>query len=357
MGLIIERYLQREIVMTFVAVSVLLALMFLSSNFIILATETLEGDYPIDVFFSLFALKGVGNIVFILPLAFFISVLLALGRLYKDSEMTVLMACGVGPSRLFSSVGKLAVVVALIVGYLALYFAPWAAEQSKQLLDEAGARQEIEGIIAGRFNSFGPAGPTIYVERYESEKKRLYGLLVLGGRVNGKEGEQYVVKAAQAYERTDSNGTRYLVLQNGYRYEGTRGRRDYRITHFVEHGIRITERDVTVSRRPNYAIPTSRLWNSSSSGLVAELQWRLAIPISTLLLALLAVPLSKSSPRSGRYKGLFVGIIVYVIYNNLLTVGRSAISKEDIPLFFGLWWAHLLILCLLALLVWQQRRS
>jgi lipopolysaccharide export system permease protein len=85
MGLIIERYLQREIVMTFVAVSVLLALMFLSSNFIILATETLEGDYPIDVFFSLFALKGVGNIVFILPLAFFISVLLALGRLYTSA--------------------------------------------------------------------------------------------------------------------------------------------------------------------------------------------------------------------------------------------------------------------------------
>lgn len=357
MRLIIDRYLMREIAMTFLAVSLLLALMLLSSNFIRLATETLEGDYPVTAFLTLFALKGVGNIVFVLPFAFFIAVLLTLSRLYKDNEIIVLMACGAGPGRLFSSVATLGLVVSLLVGYLALFFAPWAAELSKQLLDEAGAQQGIEGIVAGRFNSFGADSPTIYVERYEADKKLLHGLFVQGFSGEGEARKLYVIKSASAQESRDRQGNRYLVLKDGYRYEGTRGQSDYRIIQFAEHGIRLVEREVTASRRPNYAIPTSQLWGAQNASYVAELHWRLSVPISTFLLALLAVPFSKSSPRSGRYRGLFFGIIVYVLYNNLLTVGHSSLGKGEVPPQLGLWWVHLVIALLLLFVTWQQQRT
>jgi lipopolysaccharide export system permease protein len=353
--LIIQRYLMREIAVTFLGVSLLLALMLLSSNFIRLATETLEGDYPVAAFLTLFALKGVGNIVFILPFAFFIAVLLTLSRLYKDNEIIVLMACGVGPGRLLSSVATLGLAVTLLVGYMALFFAPWAAELSKQLLDEAGAQQGIEGIVAGRFNSLGSDSPTIYVERYEADKKLLHGIFVQGFSSEAEGHKLYVIKAARAQERKGPQGNRYLVLQDGYRYEGTQGKSDYRVIQFAEHGIRLVEREVTASRRPNYAIPTSRLWGDESASYVAEFQWRLSVPISTLLLALIAVPLSKSTPRSGYYRGLFLGILVYVIYNNLLTVGRSLLTKGDVPLQVGLWWVHLLVLVLLVVILWHQR--
>lgn len=358
MRLIIDRYLIREVALTFLAVSLLLTLMLLSTTFITLATETLEGDYPVSFLFTLLALKGVGNVASILPFALFIAVLLALGRLYRDNEVVVLMACGAGPERLLGGVAALALIVSLGVGYLTLSFSPWVAELSKRLLDEAGARQEIEGVVPGRFNTFGDNSPTVYVERYEAREKLLHGIFVQGTESLGDKGrpQQYVVKAARGYERLDPGGARYLILQDGYRIEGKPGQRDYRITRFAEHGILIQAQPVVPSRRPNYAIPTSRLWKSDKESDIAELHWRLATPISTFLLALLAVPLSRSSPRRGRYAGIFLGIFLYVFYNNLLTMGRSALSRGDLPPLLGLWWVHLLLLGLVAFLVWRQQR-
>lgn len=357
MRLIIERYLLREIALTFFAVTMLLLVMFFSTTFIRLSTEAMEGDYPARLLFTLFALKGVGNIVFILPFAFFIAVLLAFGRLYKDNEIVVLLACGAGPGRLFASVTVLALVVAIVVGYLALFFAPWAEEQTSRLLDEAGARQEIEGIIPGRFNSLGVGEPTIYAEAYDAKNKRLSGLFVQGSHVRGGKSESYVLSAKSAYERIDpQSGARYLVLEDGYRYEGVLGQRDYRIIGFAEHGILIRPQPVVASSRRRDAVETAQLWNSSDGGDIAELHWRLAMPISTILLALLAVPLSKSTPRKGRYAGLFLGILAFVLYNNLLTVGRSALVKGELPATLGLWWVHGLLLVTLGLLLWRRQR-
>ncbi len=354
MRLIIDRYLMREMALSFFAVSLLLVVIFFSGTFIRLLGETLEGDYPAHILFSLFALKGVGTVVFILPFAFFIAVLLTFTRLYKDNEIVVLAACGAGPRRLFSSVATLALVVSVLVGYLTLFFTPWAEEQSSQLLDEAGARQEIEGIVPGRFNSFGSDSPTIYVERYDAGKKQLFGLFVQGA--GEEEDSQYILRAESAYERIErGSGERYLVLQNGYRYEGQRGERDYRITRFVEHGIRIRKREVVASSRPRYAIDSMTLWRSDDNGDSAELQRRLSVPISALLLALLAVPLSKSAPRRSRYTGLFAGILIYVIYNNLLTWGLSALGKGEVPQLLGVWWVHLMMLGLLGWLLWRQQ--
>lgn len=359
MRLIIERYLIREIALTFLGVTLLLLLMFFSSTFIRLLSEALEGDYPVGILFSLFALKAVGKIVFILPFAFFIAVLLAFGRLYKDNEVVVLFACGAGPGRLFSSVAKLALLVALVVGCLTLYFAPWAAEQGSRLLDVAGARQEIEGIVPGRFNNLGFGEPTIYAEAYDAKSKRLSGLFVLGSHLgmDGKRGEEYLLSAKSAYERIDpQSGARYLVLENGVRYEGVLGQLDYRVIRFAEHGIHIRTRPVVASERPRSAVSTLQLWNSDDRADVAELHWRIAMPISTLLLALLAVPLSKSSPRQGRYAGLFLGILTFLVYKNLLTFGQSALSKGSVPPVLGMWWVHALLLMMLGLLLWRQQR-
>jgi len=351
--MILRRYLLREIGLNFLGVTLLFSLMFLSSTFIRLLTETLEGDYPAKILFTLFALKGVGNLVFILPLAFFLGVMLAFGRLYKDSEMVVFTACGVRPLQVLKSVALLAVAVALLVGGLALFFAPWSEEHSSQLLDEAGARNEIEGIIPGQFNQFDRSGPVIYAEGSDPARKELTGLFI---QYHDRQGD-YQLTAERAYEKGNTEGgEHYLILLNGYRYEGRPGQPEYRIIQFQEHGILLRERAVVVSERPRYAIPTSTLLRSDAPSDVAELQWRLAMPISALLLGLLAVPLSKTSPRRGRFGGLFLGIMIYVVYNNLLTVARSALGKSEIPSGIGLWWVHGLLLLVLFLILWRQNR-
>lgn len=347
--MILRRYLLREVGLNFLGVALLFTLMFLSSTFIRLLTDTLEGDYPAKILFTLFALKGVGNLVFILPLAFFIGVMLAFGRLYKDSEMVVFTACGVRPQQVLQAVAIPAVAVALLVAFLALWFAPWSEEQSSQLLDQAGARTEVEGIIPGQFNQIGSKGPVIYAERAEPGSKRLGGLFV---QFRQKDREMQLT-AASAYEK-EQDGTRYLILVDGYRYEGKPGQPEYRIIQFTEHGILLREQAVIASTRPRYAIATSELVGSADPANTAELQWRLAMPISALLLGLLAVPLSKTSPRRGRFGGLFLGIMIYVVYNNVLTMTRTSLSRDEIPAALGLWWVHGLLLLMLVLILWRQ---
>jgi lipopolysaccharide export system permease protein len=349
--MIVRRYILREVTLNFLGVALLLSVMFLSSTFIRLLGETLEGDYPAKILFTLFALKGVGNLVFILPLSFFLAVMLAFGRLYRDSEMVVLSACGVRPGEFLKSVGILGFVLALAVGAMSLFFAPWAESQSELLLDKASTRTGIEGLIPGQFNLIGDDGPVIYVEKYNPNTKRLTDVFV--SFTSGD--KRYQLTSHKGYEQKDKKtGERYLVLLDGYRYEGVPGQANYRVMKFKEHGVRIQERAPILSTRHRYAYPTTRLLASTEPDDKAELQWRLAMPLSTLLLGLLAVPLSKTSPRRGRFGGLMLGIMIYLVYNNLLTVAKSSMAKGEVNEYIGMWWVHLLLLAILMLLHWRQ---
>lgn len=349
--IIIHRYLLREIGLSFLAVVLVLALMFLSGTFVRLLAETLEGRYPADLLLTLFALRSVGSLVLLLPFAMFMAVMLALGRLYRDSEMTVLLACGYGPLQLLKPVAIAAGIAALLVALLSLHLAPWAEDRAAAVLDEAGARSGIESIVSGQFNSFD--GSVVYVERVDSTSKRLFGVFAVlrthdtSIQLTAESGREYVDR---------QSGDRYLLLLNGYRYEGEHGQASFRITHFDEHGLRIQERAVVPSERRRSSAATMALWQAAGLADITELQWRLAMPLSTLLLALLAVPLSRSTPRQGRLFGLFLGVLVYLGYNNVLNIARSALSKGDVPPGVGLWWVHLLLLLLIAALFWYQLR-
>lgn len=350
--MIIERYLLRETGQTFLGVSLLLVLIYLSGTLIRILADAAEGEFPVDIVMQLFALKGVGNLVFILPLSFFLGVLLALGRLYKDSEMAALTACGIGPRRIYIGIGSLALLVALFLGSLALYFAPWAEEKAQQLLDAAQASSEIEGVEAGRFNQSSTGGHLFYVEGIE--RRRMENVFGYG---EGENGRANILAARRGYQEVRrGSGDRYLVFVDGHRYEGRPGLPEFKVIEFAEHGVLIREREIVASHRPRHAIPSTRLLASDEPGDAAELHWRIAVPITTVLLGLIAVPLARTSPRQGRYGKLFFGIVVYIIYNNLLTVARSSLSKGEYNTELGLWWVHGLFLTLALFLMWKERR-
>lgn len=352
-GLIIHRYILKEIGLTFLGVTLLLLLIFLSGTFVRILAEAAEGDYPAKIVLSLFALKAVGNMVLILPISLFLGVMLALGRLYKDSEMAAMTACAVGPEHVLRSVAQIATLVAAIVAVLAIYVGPWAEELSHRLLDEAQAKVEIEGIVPGRFNQSESGDELIYAASAGKGDGELIDIFAH----QRKEGRLTLLTAKSAKTYLDKlTGHRYLLLRDGYRYEGTPGTAEYRTIHFAEHGLLLQTREVVVSKRRRNAIPSTTLWRSMDPPDTAELQWRIATPISALLLALLAVPLSKTNPRQGRFGRLFIGIMLVVIYNNLLSVGRSALAKGDISPWIGVWWVHLLLAVMVFLLYRQQLR-
>lgn len=362
--MIIDRYLFRELSYTLFGVALLLLLIIVSSTFVRILAEAAEGVYPEQIVFTLFVLKSVPNLAVVLPLAFLLAVLLGLGRLYKDSEMVVLSACGVGPGHVVRVVLLLAAAVGLVVALFTLWVVPATQEASHRLLDRAQASAEIEGIAAGRFNVTAEGDNLIYAETIGEEGRRLHNLFAHGRDASGR---AQVISAADGYQYTDAaSGLRYLVLENGYRYEGVPGAPDFRVIQFEQHGFRIEERAIVPSRRALYALPTSDLWGSRKLNEIAELQWRLSLPVSAVLLGLLAVPLARANPRQGRYGRLFIGILVYIIYNNMMTVARSWLGKGLVAPWLGMWWVHLVMLALVLFLLdrhgkmplrWRWRRE
>lgn len=349
--MVINRYLTREVTAALAATFILLMLIFVSTTFVRILADAAEGDYPGDVVFTLFGLKVLSNLALVLPLSFFLAVLIALGRLYKDSEMAAMAACGIGPSRVLRVVFWEGFAVAAVVAGLALYLSPWAAARHQQVLDEVSARPEIENLVAGRFNQAGEGEHLLYVESISEDRRRLRNVFVHSRQPEGP----VLVTARQGHQETDrETGYRYLVLEDGYRYDGQPGRADYKIVEFERHRFRLYRPEVDYSAQRDKAKPSDELWQSTNPDDTAELQRRVSVVLSTLLMGLLAVPLSRTNPRQGRYARLFVGVMIYLVYNNLVTVAETWVAKGRVEPVVGVWWVHALVLALTGALLFVQ---
>ncbi|NNC56760.1 MAG: LptF/LptG family permease, partial [Woeseiaceae bacterium] len=192
-------------------------------------------------------------------------------------------------------------------------------------------------IEPGRFTVFGPDQAVVYGERVtaKGEMEKVF----LQRQVGDGQVEVVIADRGEQIESEDEN-TRLLVLHNGRRYEGVPGTTRFRVVEFAEHGIPYQLPSLrTVDPRPR-AMPFSQLAQSGELEHIAEMQWRIGIPLSTIILAFLAVPLSKSRPRAGRYGRLAIGLLVFIIYLNMLSAAKAWIEQETISASLGLWWVH-----------------
>ncbi len=342
--MIIDRYILREVSSVWMAVTLVLLLIFTGNQLVVLFSDVVVGDLVAGQVLVMLGLELLDKLALLLPFAFFIAILIGLGRMHRDSEMIALAACGVGVGRLLKSIGIAALLLALVTGVLSLMLSPWAEYRMQRLVDEARSVTGIAGIPVGTFRSFGTqAGEGVfYVEKVDTERGRLKEVFV---QTPGEQPlQQNVIAAEGGYQHIDEEtGQRYLILVNGTRYEGIPGQAEFRIIRFEQHAVRIdTQRNYRDPRLR--AIPTSQLMGSEGLEELAELQWRLSIPFSVIPLALLAVPLSRTSPRQGRYSRLFSAVLIYIIYANMLGVARSWLERGETPQSIGLWWVHLLML-------------
>jgi len=190
-----------------------------------------------------------------------------------------------------------------------------------------------------------------YVESMSDDRRTLQNVFVKTQR----NGILNVVTAARGHQQVDpQSGDTYLILENGYRYEGQPGDSQFKIIHFAEHGILLEEQQVAPTARKVVASPTPVLWASNGNYEKAELQWRIAMPLATLLLAALAVPLSRSGPRQGRFAKLFIAVVIYAVYMNFLAVARSWMEHGVISADLGLWWVHGALVAVILILMARQ---
>lgn len=350
-AVIIDRYLAREILLTLVGVTIVLLLILFSARLVAILADAASGNLPVNYILVLLALRNISNLVTVLPLGLFLAILLALSRLYIDNEMTVLAACGVGIGRVVRTVLIFAVFMAVVVGFLSLYAAPWAEFHSQRLMDRGAAESELYGFTAGSFHDIGAGGGVMYAQGISDNRRDLHNVFLQS------DDERHSVIAAEAGRRyrDPRTGARYLEVENGYRYDGSPGEKDYVVTHFKKQGVRIREPAASPTSTMRKAMTTAALWRAGGPSNLAEIQARISDALWVIVLSLIAVPLSYTSPRQGRYAKIFSAILIYVIYSNFLGVARSWIEKGDLSPTIGLWWVHgLLLLFALVLLEFRS---
>jgi lipopolysaccharide export system permease protein len=354
---IFDRYLLKEVIVGWLAVTIVLCLVLISNRLVRFLADAASGDIAASVIFRLLGLKMVSYIVHIVPFALALGVVLGLGRLYRDAEMTVMSACGVGTLRIYKPLLGFGLVVAAVLTWLALFVSPEIQGISNRLTLMAEEQADLTLLGAGRFNEIQNGQLTFYAERLSADKQRMENLFIVVRSKDEKDGKlPQLLTAESAYHKRDAvSGDSFLVLVDGYRYEGRPGAANYRIAKFSEYGVRIElpASGEVVDKRES--TPTAVLVRSTNLKDIAELQWRIMMPVSVIVLLILAVPLSQFSPRQGRYGKLVVAVLLFVIYYNLMGVAEVWVKNGVVPPVIGMWWVAALPVLLTVVLLRRDR--
>jgi lipopolysaccharide export system permease protein len=349
---ILDRYIFREIASTWLGVTLVLLTILLTNQFARVLGEAAKGNLPEGDAFEVIGLSAAQYLTILVPIGLFLSIMLALGRLYRDSEMPAMMACRVGPGGVYRPLVWLVVPLVLGVGWLAIDLGPGALVAIDRIKAEARREADLASIEPGRFTVFGPDEAVVYGERLtpDGSMENVFLQRIVDDGVI----EVVVAERGEQVESEDPD-IRLLVLHNGRRYEGVPGTPQFRVVEFSEHGIpyRLPSLD-TPDPRPR-AMPFRTLLNSADPEHRAELQWRIGVPLSTIILAIFAVPLARSQPRAGRYGRLSIGLLVFIVYFNLLSAAKAWVENGEIEPALGLWWVHgVFLLAALGLLAVQN---
>ena len=344
------RYLLREAFQAWLLVTFVLLFILMSNQFAQVLGDAAADRLPKETVFQVIGLSSFQFLTILIPAGLFIACMTALARLYRDNEMAAIMACGVGPCFLYRPLFVLALLLSGLVGWLSLEIAPRSIARIAAITEEAQRQADLATLEAGRFITPSGGDMALYAERVGEDG--LLSNIFLQRQIDGRL-EVIVADRGERVERGDGVAESF-VLYDGRRYEGRPGGMSFTIMDFVEHGIPLPEEPSEPGERAIEAIPTAELLDSSELGARAELQWRVSVPLSLFVLTLLAVPLSRSDPRQGRYAKVAIGVLVYIVYNNMLGAARVWFEGGQLPEWLGLWWVHVVVIAIALVLLSRQ---
>ncbi len=355
--MLIFRYLGKEVFVTLVSLTAILLLIFMSNQMIVYLNRAAIGQIPGMLIMKLMMLELPNLLSLLLPLGFYVALLLAYGRLYAENEMTVLQACGYGSGRLMKHSLAMASVVALFVLVIMLWVSPLIYTERAILLRAEGVQTLIKTIIPGRFNALPGGRQIFYVE--SMNRDHTVAENVFFAQNTQKEGQEQwdLLWADKAYAYADKKDFEdYVIMQDGKKYQGVPGRADYQVATFGEYKARLPHPTVDI-REDIRTIKTAGLWpmNNPDLAKAAELQWRFSIPLMVLVLTLVGVPLSRVNSRSGKYAKLLPAVVIFILYANLMFIARDWLVGGKVPVWMGIWWVHLLVVLLGLFLVWRNQ--
>ncbi len=347
----LQRYLLRELLLTFLAVLTVLFMVSVGGVLFDLVSEMARGKVPATLLISQLGLRLIGWIPLVLPLALFIALIMGIGRLYRDSEMAVLASVGQGPRQLLIPMAMLCIPAVLLIAAASLWIGPWAQRTAQASVDAANRSFLVAGLEAGRFAELPGGRGVIYVSELSQDGREFKRLFVQSQSRNRVD----IITAAYG-ELFIDDGARFLRMHNGFRVEGQFGRKDFRLQRFAVNEVRLPDPHVS-NADPLAARPSLQLLSSDATPRArAEWHWRIGVPLVTAILALLALPLSRSPPREARYGRLMLAVLAYVVTMNLLALGKTWLGAGQIPSWLGMWWLHLIALAIAIIAIVRDGR-
>jgi len=312
--------------------------------------DSVSGILAVDGVLALLGFSALNYLPVLLSLSLFLSVLLTLTRSYRDSEMVVWFCSGAGLTRWIRPVMWYALPAVGVIALLSMVLSPWALNKADEFKRRLDSRDDVSVATPGAFRESKQADRVYFIENMDVGKNRVGNIFVQSVQ-HGKFG---TMVAKQGLQETAPNGDRFLVLLNGRRYEGVPGQYDFKIVEFERYAMRIEAVEGKQAAATPKSLSTLHLLQNRSSWNMAELEWRLGLPISALILTLLAIPLGFVNPRAGRSLNLIMALVIYMLYNNMISLTNTWVGQGKMSPATGLLGIHGLMLAVTVVLFYHR---
>lgn len=349
--MIFQRAALREFTQTAAAVFVALFAILISTQLIRLLSQAAGGKLASEAVIALLVFNAISYLHVLLSLTLFISVLMTLSRWYRDSEMVIWMTSGTALTIWIKPVLRFAAWPLVVIATISLLLAPWAMRQSENYRQQLDQRSDVARVSPGAFNESGNAERVFFVESVAGQEGLVKNVFIS----SLQQGRLGVMATAEGHTEIAPNGDRFLVLDKGRRYEGTAGAADYRVMEFDRYALRIESRETRGIESSPRTLPVMDLVRDPSQQNLAELLWRIGLPLAAINLIVLAIPLSFVNPRAGRTNNLIFALLTYMIYSNLLSISQAWVAQGKLRFAVGVWAVHVfMFFFLIILFYWRQ---
>jgi len=309
-----------------------------------------RGGIASDMLGALLGFSVLKFLPLLLTLTLFVAVLMTLTRWHRDSEMVVWFTSGQGVYALIRPILAFALPIIAIIGMLSLLVTPWATQKGNEFREQMDSRDEVTAMTPGVFKESKQAERVFFVESFSLLQDRVNNVFAQSMQ-HQKLG---IITAHQGTQHTEGNGDTFLTLMNGQRYEGKPDTPEFGVMYFEKYTLRIEPLEAKREPPSSKTKSSRELFEDRSADNSAELQWRLSMPVSAFLLVLLAIPLSFVDPRAGRSANVILALLVYILYNNAMSILQSWVVRGKLTPLIGLWPAHAIVLLLFVYLFYRR---
>ena len=360
--MIFERAARRELAQAASGIGVALLAILTSTQLIRLLKDAAGGRIAPEAVASLLGFAALNFMPILLSLTLFVAILLTLSRAYRDSEMVVWFSCGQPLTAWIRPVLKFSWPILLAIAILAGFLSPWANYNTAEYKQRLSARSDVSQVSPGAFREAKRGQRVYFVESLADDASRVGNVFV----ASLQEGKLGVVMSDTGYHETAANGDRFVVLERGRRYEVEPGTPEFKVMEFERYKVRTEDGQAKPTERSPSRLPITELVLDQSNQARGELLWRIGLPVSAIVLALMAIPLSYVNPRAGRSANMLIAILIYAIYSNFISLSQAWVAQGKLSFWVGVWAVHALMALPLLLLFyrrsvvempWQRRRT